>query len=74
MSRLHDVNAIAISTLSTMIDELHTAAIGVDALAASVKVGTLEEIAERRASLQARIGDSRIAAEHLIETLKKERA
>lgn len=61
MSRDREIIGVTLDTLATAIEQLEATAIGVDGLAASVKVGTLEEIVDRRVSVQRRIGETRTA-------------
>lgn len=73
MNRLHEVTGVAIDTLATVADDLLASCIGIDALASSAKFATLDEIAERRAALNGRLGETRIAVTVLIEQLRKAR-
>lgn len=73
MTRLHLEVDVAIVTLESMVADIDLARVGVDALAAAAKVGTLDEIAERRAAIHKRLAESRRDALRLVEKLNSAR-
>lgn len=70
MSRLAEVNSIAIDTLTTMAGELDAVSDAVAMLPKHDLRITLDEIGERRAAITSKIGETRREIARLIETLK----